>query len=95
MHALRLGFQGIELSTDGRLSLPMQDEQRSYLLEVRHGRVPFDEVVSRLEDLEADLEGLVSQGSVLPDEPDTDRVNSLLSDLYRLHWGWTEKEQIT
>jgi hypothetical protein len=32
MHMLRLGFQGVELLTAGRLSLPMREPERSYLL---------------------------------------------------------------
>jgi len=39
MHMLRLGFQGVELLTTGRLSLPMREPERSYLLDVRRGRL--------------------------------------------------------
>ena len=39
MHMLRLGFQGVELLTTGRLSLPMREPERSFLLDVRRGKV--------------------------------------------------------
>ena len=38
MHMLRLGFEGVELLTTGRLSLPMREPERSYLLECAGGR---------------------------------------------------------
>jgi hypothetical protein len=38
MHMLRLGFQGVELLTTGRLSLPMREPARSFLLDVRRGK---------------------------------------------------------
>ena len=89
MHALRLGFQGIEISTEARLSLPMQDHHRAYLLDVRQGRVSLDDVVVRLEELETTLGSTLEDGSVLGDEPDIVMVNGLLGDLYRTHWGWS------
>ena len=63
MHALRLGFQGIEVSTDAHLSLPMLPKHREYLLEVRHGRVELDDVVIRLGQLETELESLFEHGA--------------------------------
>jgi predicted nucleotidyltransferase len=89
MHALRLGFQGIEISTEARLSLPMKPEHRSYLLDVRQGREPFENVVQRVHELEAELEVLLERGNALPKEPDANTVNSLLQNLYRDHWGWS------
>lgn len=90
MHALRLGFQGIEISTEARLSLPMKPEHRSFLLDVRQGRVTLDNVVVRLEELETELESLLANGNVLPAEPEADAVNDLLQALYREHWGWNQ-----
>ena len=89
MHALRLGVQGTEISTQARLSLPMKDDHRAYLLDVRQGKVSLDDVVVRLEELETTLGSLLEDGSVLGDEPDTVTVNRLLGDLYRTHWGWS------
>ena len=38
MHALRLGLQGVELLTTGRISLPVPGPDRAYLRSVRGGR---------------------------------------------------------
>src|SRR6478609_5772244 len=48
MHALRLGYQGIELLTTGRLTLPMPEPERSRVMAVRRGERPFDEVVEEI-----------------------------------------------
>ena len=90
MHALRLGFQGIEVSTEARLSLPMKPEHRSYLLDVRQGRESYESVIARLQELEAELEVLLTKGNALPVEPQTDAVDDLLQTLYREHWGWEQ-----
>ena len=42
MHALRIGHQGIEFLTTGRIALPVAEPERSALREVRAGVVPRD-----------------------------------------------------
>src|SRR6266436_8510190 len=43
MHALRLGLQGIELLTTGRITLPVPEPHRGYLRSVRRGERPLGE----------------------------------------------------
>ncbi len=69
MHTLRLGIQGCEFLATGRLTLPMQERERNYLLGVRQGVVSLDAVLGRLRRLEEDLVALRTT-SPLPDEPD-------------------------
>jgi hypothetical protein len=45
MHALRLGFQGIELLTTGRITLPVPEPHRAYLRSIRRGERPLAEVL--------------------------------------------------
>ena len=40
MHALRLGLQGIELLTTGRVTLPVPEPHRAYLRSIRRGERP-------------------------------------------------------
>ena len=58
MHMLRLGFQGVELLTTGRLSLPMREPARSFLLDVRRGKVSEQECLTRAGELEHELTDL-------------------------------------
>jgi hypothetical protein len=75
MHAARLGSQCIELLTTNQLALPIEGEPAEWLLEVRHGRVSFDEWWSRCLDLDAQLERLADDGAFAPG-PDRERIEA-------------------
>lgn len=86
MHMLRLGFQGIELLTTGRLSLPMREPARSFLLDVRRGKVSERECLTRAGELEQELTDLAIT-SPLPDAPEETRVEEWMFDAYRRRWA--------
>ena len=86
MHMLRLGFQGVELLTTGRLSLPMRDPERSFLLEVRRGQVSEQECLTRAGALEQEL-GDLATASPLPEEPEDEHVEEWVIDAYRRRWA--------
>ena len=69
MHALRLGVQGVELLTTGRITLPVPEPERAYLRQVRRGEVRLDDVVAQVDEAEARLAAL-QDTSDLPAEPD-------------------------
>ena len=85
MHMLRLGFQGIELFTTGRLSLPMREPERSFLLEVRRGKVSEEDCFTRAGELEQELTDLAAS-DVLPERPDEAQVEEWMLDAYRRSW---------
>ena len=85
MHMLRLGFQGVELLTTGRLSLPMREPERSYLLDVRRGKVREQECLERAGELEQELTDLATT-SPLPDAPDDEAIEEWVLDAYRRRW---------
>lgn len=85
MHMLRLGFQGVELLTTGRLSLPMREPERSFLLDVRRGKISEQECLTRAGELEQELSDLATT-SPLPEEPDEARVEEWVLDAYRRRW---------
>jgi hypothetical protein len=66
MHMLRLGFQGVELLTTGRLSLPMREPDRSYLLDVRRGKISEQDCLTRAGELERELADLETPALYLP-----------------------------
>jgi uncharacterized protein len=84
-HALRLAIQGTELITHGVITLPMSDLNREYLLEVRNGRYPLDEVLIQLDNRTHRLAAL-TEVSTLPEYPDYDRINSWLNHVHRTWW---------
>lgn len=86
MHALRLGAQGIELLTTGRITLPVPDPAGAYLRAVRRGDVPLGEVVEALDDADAELVRLQA-ASDLPPQPDRAWVDAWLHRSYLSHWA--------
>lgn len=67
MHALRLGYQGVEYLRTGRLTLPMTTTGREHCMDVRLGRLPLAEVVRSIDELEIEL-CLLTYGTVhVPD----------------------------
>jgi uncharacterized protein len=85
MHMLRLGFQGVELLTTGRLSLPMREPARSFLLDVRRGKVSEQACFTRAGELEQELTDLATT-SPLPEEPEERRAEEWMLDVYRRRW---------
>jgi hypothetical protein len=85
MHMLRLGHQGVELLSTGRLTLPMAEPTRSYLKGVRVGKVGLPQVLDECAALEARLETLMTT-SPLPEQPDRRAVEAWLLDTYWDTW---------
>ena len=86
MHMLRLGFQGVELLTTGNLSLPMREPERSFLLDVRRGKVSEQDCLTKAGALERELEDLATS-SPLVEEPDEQRVQDWVLTAYRKRWN--------
>jgi hypothetical protein len=102
MHAVRLGFQGVEYLKTGRLTLPM-DAGRDYCMSVRLGKVRLPDVIRTIERLERQICVLTygqatmpetapgrhdfSRGkSLLQDHADRDRIDRLLVEIYTEAW---------
>jgi len=64
------------------------EPERSFLLDVRRGKVSEQECLTRAGELEQELSDLAST-SPLPDEPDEVRVEEWVHDVYRRRWGVT------
>jgi predicted nucleotidyltransferase len=87
MHAVRLGYQGVELLETGRLTLPMPEPTRSRVMAVRLGERSFDEVIAEIDEVQGRLTTALEL-TALPDEPDREAVDTFLVDAYRRAWGW-------
>lgn len=85
MHMLRLGFQGVEFLESGMLTLPMREEERSYVYAVREGKVDLNEVLTRAGELERAVEDLLD-ASPLPEKPEYEIVNRWLVSVYPRAW---------
>jgi predicted nucleotidyltransferase len=85
MHALRIGYQGIELLTTGTITLPMRDPERARLRAVRSGEVPLDRILADLGQITARLED-ASLSSPLAAHPDIDVIDAFVAGAYRRAW---------
>jgi hypothetical protein len=85
MHALRLGLQGVELLSTGRITLPVPGPARTYLRSVRSGEVSLVDVVAAIDQAEADLLRL-ADSSAVADQPDRAWVDEWLHRSYLKQW---------
>ena len=86
VHALRLGLQGVELLTTGRITLPVPEPDRAYLRSVRLGQRPLAEVLDAITVAEARLAQLRDNPG-LPDQPDRVWVDDWLHRSYLDFWA--------
>ena len=85
MHILRLGFQGVELLSTGKLTLPMTGESQDYTYRTRLGQIPLDDVLSRVGDLERQIKDLLLDAPIAA-EPDRERVERWMIERYFENW---------
>lgn len=86
-HALRLGYQGVELMTTGWLDLPMHGEGLEACMEVKRGDVTFEEALRRVDEVRDRLVSVKESGkSPLPKKPDMDQVNRRLVEMHQHYW---------
>lgn len=88
-HALRLGMQGVELMSTGRLSLPMQDVLREVCLGVRGGAYTYEQAVEMIDQVRAELVGAIAASDLQP-EPDMGKVNAWMVDAQGAYWAGTK-----
>jgi hypothetical protein len=68
-HALRLGIQGVELLSTGRITLPVPEPSRECLRSIRRGEVPIDDVLVAINSAQSELSRLQTIAAV-PAQPD-------------------------
>jgi hypothetical protein len=92
-HALRLGWQGIELAQLGELALPMPYPQREFLRGLRRGEVSFDFAMKQIDAAERTLVRFKdgSLATVLPEQPDRQWANDFLVWAYETRWNADEE----
>lgn len=87
MHAVRLGFQGIEFLKHGTITLPMAFDSGSICRDIRHGKYKLEEVLEAVDELELELKKLRDDPDI-PDEPNYDSINQFLVEAH--YWWWNQ-----
>jgi hypothetical protein len=89
MHAARLGFQGLELLQTGRLVLPVGGKPGDWLRDVRAGKVPLDEVIEQIDELDRQLEELRSDENI-PLGAAREAIVRWSIDTHTWMWSWDQ-----
>lgn len=84
-HMVRLGLQGVELLTTGRITLPIPEPDRTWLQELRRGEHTKEEALDRAADLLDQLNQL-AESADLPAQPDRTEIDRWLTDTYVSWW---------
>lgn len=87
-HMIRLGLQGVELLTTGRITLPIPEPDRAWLTELRNGEHTKQEALDRADALLDQLNTLAKTAD-LPARPDRVALDQWLTDTYMQ--SWTER----
>lgn len=85
MHMLRLGMQGVEYMQTGKLTLPMDESQRTWLMFVRRGEYSLQRILATAAEMEGQLVELLER-SPLPEHPDAEKVNRFVVEAYMGAW---------
>lgn len=85
MHAMRIGYQGIELLKTGRMTLPMPEPHMTYLRDVRMGKYSFEEGIEQIGLIKAQLVEAVDE-SPLQETPNYGVLNDWLADAHLRSW---------
>jgi hypothetical protein len=84
-HILRLGLQGVEILSTGRLTLPLPDEDRELLIKVRTGGFSLAEISIQITAIEEKLIAAFER-SPLPEKPDMKAVQQWMLTTYLKCW---------
>ena len=86
MHMCRLALQGVELMKTGRLALPIPEPDRSWLFDVRIGKIDQQEVLTRTGEAERELKDLLDT-SPIREHPDEATVQAWMVKMYFRNWS--------
>ena len=84
MHVFRLLLMAKEIAIEGKIKVFRTD--RDFLLEIKEGKFEYNELVQKAEALKEELP-LLYQQSDLQDEPNVERINSVLIKIRELYYG--------
>lgn len=87
MHMIRLGHQGYEFLTSGKVTLPMDSATANMLRAVRRGEVPFEDVILASESLENAVKTMLTSGP-LPDKPMYETAEEFCVNAHLKMWGF-------
>ena len=89
-HACRLGIQGVELLRTGTVTLPMAEDERTWLTELRQGKHTLQDALDVIAMYRSLLVELGNKAD-LPARPDYPLISRRLCGWYGRHWAWMDR----
>lgn len=88
-HAVRVGYEAIELLTTGYVTLPLP--RADYIKDIKLGKLSYEEVSEKIEELLLRVERAADMSN-LPDEPDHKFIDDLIMAAYSAKIAAADKE---
>lgn len=85
MHCIRLLVSGLSIVKDGFPLVRFAGSMRSYLLDIRHGKPKYDDLMAEVETRVSEMEEAAKFSSI-PDKVDNDRIESLYAEVSEMAW---------
>lgn len=85
-HLMRLCFMGVEAVRTGKLNVKRTGSEKDFLIGVKRGSIMIPDIAKFFESSKAEIKEALSK-SPLPDEPDMDALNQLLTDVMKEHFA--------
>ncbi len=88
MHVMRLGMQGLQLLTIGKLSIPMQAGDAAYLRSIHRGEETLNSIINAAATYEKRMQTILDAGvsDVLRATPDRAYMENWLLNTLRTYW---------
>ncbi len=83
MHALRLGFEGVEMLTKRRITMPVAEPNLSILRGVRTGKYTIEQALAMIDSTEMQLRELLKDCDWKTDRA---RIDAFMVKAHQTHW---------
>jgi len=96
-HLIRLYFQCQDALNGKGLILKQPEDRRSYLLDIKKGYYELDtyDIIMKTKDEMEDILKVAFTNSKLPDKVDSEKLDSIIRDIYLESWFGMNREQIS
>ncbi len=87
-HALRLAYQGLEIASEGTLTLPLDSYPREIVLAVKCGAISKEETSARIIAIRDQIQHLLNENkAAVPEFPDVHKIESWMIMAQKRYWA--------
>lgn len=87
--AVKLAFHGRRFADTGEMKIPFESDEREFILAVRRGEIPVEEIDALLETIVLHLDVQSETSVTLPEVSDRKAINDLLQTIYEVTYSGT------